>query len=52
MIRPTNHMELKKKEDQNIDVSVLHRIGNKMIIGSRGQMDLGGNHEGGKERES
>jgi hypothetical protein len=35
MIQPTKHMELKRKEYQSIDASILHRKGNKTIIGSR-----------------
>jgi hypothetical protein len=30
-------MELQKKEDQSVDASVLHRTGNKTIIGGRGR---------------
>jgi hypothetical protein len=30
-------MELKKKEDQSIDDSILHRTGNKIITGDRGR---------------
>jgi hypothetical protein len=29
-------MEIKKKEDQNVDVSILHRKGNKIIKGGIG----------------
>ena len=36
-IQPTNHMEFKKKEDQNVDASILHRKGNKIITGGRGR---------------
>jgi hypothetical protein len=28
-IQPTNYMELKKKEDQSVCASILHRTGNK-----------------------
>ena len=36
MIQSTKQMELlKKKEAQNVDVSILHRMGNKIIIGAR-----------------
>ena len=35
MTKPTNHMELKKKEDQSVDALLLHRIGNKVITGGR-----------------
>jgi hypothetical protein len=34
-IQSTNQMELKKKEDQIIDESFLHRTGNKIIPGDR-----------------
>jgi hypothetical protein len=37
MIQPTNHLELKKKEDQRVDASILHRMGNKIIIEGRGK---------------
>jgi hypothetical protein len=30
-----DHMKLKRKEDQTVDASVLHRRGNKIIEGSR-----------------
>ena len=30
-------MEFKKKEDQNVDASILHRKGNKIITGGRGR---------------
>jgi hypothetical protein len=29
-IQPTNHIELKKKEEQNVNASILHRTGNKI----------------------
>jgi hypothetical protein len=31
----TDHMKPKKKEDQNVDASVLFRRGNKIIMGGR-----------------
>jgi hypothetical protein len=34
-MQPTNDMELKEKEDQNVDVSMLHRSGNKIVIECR-----------------
>jgi hypothetical protein len=37
MIQPTNHMLLKKKEDQSVDVSILHRTWNKIITAARGR---------------
>ena len=40
-IQPTNHMELKKKEDQSVVTSILYRRGNKIITEGRGR-DLGG----------
>jgi hypothetical protein len=32
-IQPTYHMELRRKEDQVVDASVLHRRGKRMIAG-------------------
>jgi hypothetical protein len=37
MIQPTNHIEIKKKEDHNVDASTLHRRGNKITMGVRGR---------------
>ena len=34
-IQFTDHMELKKKEDQSVDTSVLLRKGNKIFIGGK-----------------
>ena len=36
MIQLSDHMKLKRKEDQRIDASVLLRRGNNIIKGSRG----------------
>ena len=36
MIQLTDHMKLKRKEDQRVDASVLLRRGNKIIKRSRG----------------
>jgi hypothetical protein len=36
MIQLMDHIKLKRKEDQRVDVSVLLRRGNKIIKGSRG----------------
>jgi hypothetical protein len=33
-IQFTDHMRLKKKEDQNVDASVLLRKGNKILMGA------------------
>jgi hypothetical protein len=41
MIQFTDHMKLKKKEDQSVNASVLLRRGNKIIIGGRGRESLG-----------
>jgi hypothetical protein len=41
-------MELKKKEDQSVDASILHRRGIKLITGGRGRE--GGAYEGEKWR--
>jgi hypothetical protein len=35
MVLSTNQMRPKKKEDQSMDASILHRMGNKIIPGSR-----------------
>ena len=35
MIQQTEHMKLKKKEDQSVDVSVLPRMGNKILTEGR-----------------
>jgi hypothetical protein len=43
------HMNLKKKEDQNVDASVLLRKGNKIIMGGKGKEGLG--RERGEEGE-
>ena len=47
MIQLTDHMKLKKKEDQRVDASVLLRRGNKIIKGSRGWEGLGRKRRGG-----
>jgi hypothetical protein len=46
-------MELKKKEDQNVDVSILHRRGKKIITGGRGREKPGreSGEEGDRERD-
>ena len=36
MIQLTDHMKLKRKQDQRVDASVLLRRGNNTIKGSRG----------------
>ena len=46
-IQSTNHMELKKKEDQSVDASVFLRRKNKIIIGGRGREASGWEREGG-----
>jgi hypothetical protein len=43
MIQLTDHMMLKKKEDQCVDASVLLRRGNKIITGCRGREGSGRN---------
>ena len=50
MILLTDHMKLKRNEDQRVDASVLLRRGNKIIKGSRGWEVLG-KREGGKRGE-
>ena len=42
-----DHMKLKRKEDQRVDVSVLLRRGDKIIKGSRGWEGLGSKRGGG-----
>ena len=37
MIKPIDHMKLKKKEDQSVDASVLLRRGNKIFMGGKGR---------------
>jgi hypothetical protein len=49
-IQLTDHMKLKKKEDQSVDASVLHRRRNKIIMGSRGQEGFGGKRGGRREK--
>jgi hypothetical protein len=46
-----NHMELKRKEDQSVDASVLLRRGNNIIKGSRGWEGLGTRRGVGVEKE-
>ena len=52
MIQFTDHMKLKRKEDQRVDASVLLRRGNKIIKGSRGWEGLGRKRRGGGEKRS
>ena len=47
MIQLTDHMKLKKKEDQSVDASVLPRRGHKMTMGGRGWEGLGRKRGGG-----
>ena len=44
-IQPTDHMELRRKEDQGVDASVLHRRRNRIIWEVEGDKDLGGRKE-------
>jgi hypothetical protein len=44
-IQVTDNMKL-KKEDQNVDASVLFRMGNKMLTEDRGWEGLGRKKEG------
>jgi len=46
----TDHMKLKKKEDQSVDASVLLRRGNKIITGGREREELGRKKGGGEEK--
>ena len=54
MIQPTKHMELKKKENKNVDASILHIMGNKIITGCREKegpgRKKGGGGKGGRIR--
>jgi hypothetical protein len=50
MIKLTDHMKLKKKQDQSVDVSVLLRRGNKIITGVRGWEEFGRNRGGRGKR--
>ena len=54
IIKLTDHMMLKKKEDQSVDVSVLRKRGNKRLMGARWldgferkQGEVGGKDEAG-----
>ena len=40
IIQLTDHMKLKKKEDQSVDASVLLKRGNKIITGHRRMEEL------------
>ena len=46
MIQPTDHMELRRKEDQGVDVSTLHKGRNSMIVESGDRVYLAGKDEG------
>jgi hypothetical protein len=50
MIWLTDHMKVKKNEDQSVDASVLLRRGNKIIMGGRGWVRLGRNVGGEEEK--
>ena len=51
-IQITDHMKLKRKEDQRVDASVLLIRGNKIIKGSRGWEGLGRKRSGERVAES
>jgi hypothetical protein len=51
MIQLTDHMKLKRKQDQRVDASVLLRRGNNTIKGSRGWERLGRKNGEGGEKE-
>ena len=51
MIQLTDHMKLKREEDQRVDASVLLRRGNKIIKGSRGWERFGRKRTWGGEKE-
>jgi hypothetical protein len=42
----TDHMKLKKKEDQNVVISVLFRRGNKILTGGNMETKCGAETEG------
>ena len=46
MIVFTDHMKLKKKEEQSVDASVLLRRGNKILTGANIQTKCGAETEG------
>jgi hypothetical protein len=48
----TDHVKLKKKEDQSVDASVLLRRGNKILTGSIGRKGLGRERGGKGKREA
>jgi hypothetical protein len=45
-IQFTNHMKLKKKEDQSVDTSILLRRGNKIPMGGVSETKCGAETEG------
>jgi hypothetical protein len=45
-IQDTDHMKLKKKEDQSVDASVILRKGNKILTGGNTQTKCGAETEG------
>ena len=49
IIQSTNHMEL-KKEEQSVSVSILVRMGNKIVIGYGGREGHGREKEGEENR--
>jgi hypothetical protein len=51
MIQLTDHMKLKKKEDQSVDASVFLTRGNKILRGGRGWEGLG-RKRGGKRKKA
>ena len=50
MIQLTDHMRLKKKENQRVDASDLLRRGNKIVKGSREWEGLGRKRRGGGKK--
>jgi hypothetical protein len=50
-IKSTDHMKLKKKEDQSVDISILLRRENNIIIsGRKNEKYLGERERRGKEK--
>jgi hypothetical protein len=50
-IQLTDYLELKKKEDQSMDASNLHRMGNKIVTGGRRREGPRRERGGGGEKE-
>jgi hypothetical protein len=51
MIQLTDHMKVKKKQDQSLDASVLLRRGNKLIMGCIGWAGIWRKRGGGEDKK-